>query len=121
MNCEDRRECVRCGGCSGCHSCRNLTLLEIELLDHFAVIPFLPIAVDSRSGKTVIVDAGLNSEAACLALHFLQRKGLVQINADMPLSNTDYSKFDGFSCGSAALTALGAEILDDLEFGSQKI
>lgn len=108
-----------CGACCGgaCRTDNALSALEIELLEQFAVTPFLPLVKEAGSGKLHLLETDLNEDAARIALSLLQRRGLVSVDAELPLENTDYSAYIGFSHGSAALTAHGQEILDELEFG----
>ena len=108
-----------CGACCGgaCKTDNALSALEIELLEQFAVTPFLPLVKEADSGRLHLLETDLNEDAARIALSLLQRRGLVSVDAELPLENTDYSAYIGFSHGSAALTAHGQEILDELEFG----
>ena len=47
-------------------------------------------------------------------LSLLQRRGLVRVDAELPLSNYDYSAWDErYAHGSAALTARGQDELDE--------
>ena len=64
----------------------------------------------------LLTDPELEPNAAALALRMLQRRGLVRVDADLPLPNADYGGFEGWAHGSAALTARGQELLDAMEY-----
>ena len=113
----NRGNCQDCERCAGCRKSTELTPVERELLDCFSVTPFLPVAVEKAGGKTVLLIPSVDPDAAGLALRMLLRKGLVQVNVDLPLPNTDYGDRKDWVHGSAALTAGGQEALDALEFG----
>lgn len=116
MNCENCQACNQGTGCSGCQRNPALNPLESALLDVFSVTPFLPVAIDRQSGRMLPTDPELEPNAAGLALRMLQRCGLVRVDADLPLPNADYSGYEGWTHGSAALTARGQEFLDSMEY-----
>ena len=115
MNCENCHACNRAAGCSGCQRNSALNPLESALLDVFSETPFLPVAIDRQSGRILLTDPEMEPNAAALALRMLQRRGLVRVDADLPLPNADYRGYEGWTHGSAALTARGQEFLDDME------
>ena len=116
MNCENCQACNQGTDCSGCQRNTELNLLEYALLDVFSVTPFLPVAIDRQSGRMLLMDPELEPTAAGLALRMLQRRGLVRVDADLPLPNADYSGYKDQAHGSAALTARGQEFLDSMEY-----
>ena len=116
MSCENCQTCNRGTECSGCQRNTELNPLESALLDIFSMTPFLPVAISRQNGRMVLLDPELEPNAAALALRMLQRKGLVQVDAALPLPNADYSGYEDWEHGSAALTARGQEFLDDMEY-----
>ena len=115
MNCENFQGCNHCENCGGCWQSAALNPLEFEMLNVFSVTPFVPVAIDRQSGRMLLTDLELEPNAAGLALRMLQRRGLVRVDADLPLPNADYSGYEDWTRGSAALTARGQELLDDME------
>ena len=116
MSCENCQACNHGTGCSGCQQNTALNPLESALLDLFSVTPFLPVVIERQSGKQLLLNPELEPNAASLALRMLLRRGLVQVDADLPLPNADYSGYENLAHGSAALTARGQELLDDMEY-----
>lgn len=116
MNCESCQACNQGTDCSGCQRNPALNPLESTLLDVFSVTPFLPVAIDRQSGRMLLMGPELEPNTAGLALRMLQRRGLVRVDADLPLPNTDYSGYKDQAHGSAALTARGQEFLDSMEY-----
>ena len=116
MNCENCQTCNRSMACSGCQRNTSLNPLESALLEVFSGTPFLPVAIDRHSGRVLLTDPEMEPNAASLALRMLQRRGLVQVDADLPLPNSDYSGYEDWTHGSAALTARGQELLDAMEY-----
>ena len=116
MSCENCQACSRAAGCSGCQRNTALNFLESALLDVFSVTPFLPVAIDRQSGRILLTDPEMEPNAAALALRMLQKRGLVRVDADLPLPNADYRGYEGWTHGSAALTARGQELLDTMEY-----
>ena len=116
MSCENCQACKHGTGCSGCQQNTALNPLESALLDVFSVTPFLPVAIDRQSGQALLLDPELEPAAASLALRMLQRRGQVRVDADLPLPNADYSRYEAWTHGSAGLTARGQELLDAMEY-----
>ena len=116
MSCENCQACSHGTGCSGCQQNTALNPLESALLDVFSEMPFLPVAIDRQSGRMLLTDPELEPNAAGLALRMLQRRGLVRVDADLSLPNADYSGYEGWTHGSAALTARGQELLDAMKY-----
>ena len=83
----------------------------------FAQIPFLPVALEEKSGQPVFLEEG-DARAAQLSpiISALSQKGLIRLDYDLPLSNFDYGKYRAFPrCGSMALTAAGLQAVEQLE------
>ncbi len=110
--------CGRCcaGSCSGCLQEIILTKDEIRVLEKFAQVSFLPIASD-RNGSPVYLEEDLHTLTDCNAvLIALQRKYLISIDYDIPLSNFDYCRYEEFrGHGSMALTMLGQYVIDQID------
>lgn len=107
--------CGRCcaGGCGGC-AARELSPGEIELLERFARLAFLPVVSASDKGEPVLPGDG-DLDAQTDAILALTEKRLIQVDYDIPLGNFDYSPFAAYPIhGSMALTLQGQEILDEL-------
>ena len=117
MNCENCHTCDRCAGCAGCKQNDALNPLEYALLDIFSVTPFLPVAINKQSGQALLLDPELEPGAAGFALQMLQRRGYVQVSADIPLQNASYHGYEDWKHGSAALTVRGQEAIDAMEYG----
>jgi hypothetical protein len=87
---------------------------EITMLQNFAVMPFLPVAI-SADGKPVFLDENSNIIASDV-LTSLKLKRLITIDRDMPIVGYDYSIYSGCNhFGSMALTAQGQSALDTLD------
>ena len=112
--------CESCGGCGSCGGCRReivLTPPEAALLLRLGEVAFLPVA-RRYSGDTPVYleEADYSSEQYGEALAWLQLKGLVRLDYDLPLVNFDYAAYGAYPVhGSAALTAAGQEAVEVLE------
>ena len=107
-----------CGNCGGCGSTLVLTAEEITMLRLFAQIPFLPVARSASSMEPVYLEEGeLSPEKSSLALQCLAKRGLISIDFDQPLKGEYGPAYDVYPIkGSIALTILGQQALDLLEF-----
>lgn len=109
-----------CGGCGSCASCGGcgaslvLTKAELRLLESLSQIPFQPIARRAEEYAPVYLeDDSLPPETWTLLLLSMEKKGLLSLDFDCPLSGFDYSAYEGFPLrGSMALTARGQQVLD---------
>ena len=109
-----------CGNCCGnCGGCGEMILAggEVEMLQKLAQIPFLPVA---RRADTMdpmyFEDSEHTAEEYSLILQCLEKKGLVSIDYDAPLSGADMSAYKGYPVhGSIALTARGLQVLELIE------
>lgn len=120
MKCENN--CGKCCGrmncCgAGCGKALCLTPGEVNVLRQLAEIPFLPIARHADSEDPVFLETqGTTNAENSQSLLWLQWKGLVSLDYDMPLSGFDYSAYDAYPVhGSIALTAAGQEVVEILE------
>lgn len=108
------------GGCANCGGCANtLTLTdgEIRLLRSLGQIPFQPIARKPQDMIPVYLeDPQLSREDASLILQVMEKKGLISLDYDKPLTGFDMSAYAGFPVhGSMALTAMGQTVLEMLD------
>jgi len=106
-----------CAGCGGCGSMLALTDGEIAFLQKLGQIPFLPVA--RKAGDMIPVyleDADYPQEEYSLILQVLEKKGLVSIDYDAPLTGADMSAYKAYPVhGSVALTAGGQTVVEQLE------
>lgn len=111
MNCGHDGCGACCGGtCGGCAGELTLTRAEIDLLDRLAQTPFLPVTRRMDSETPACPEA---ESDAILGLH---RKGLIELDYDIPLMNYDYRDDPARFCrGSMALTARGQTVVELLE------
>ena len=109
--------CGSCGGCGGC--ARELTLNEGELqvLDLFSEIPFLPVARKMGDLTPVYLeDDKFTREEYSLILQCLEKKGLISLDYDKPLKNFDDSAYAAYPIrGSMALTERGQLVVEMIQ------
>lgn len=111
--------CENCGGsCGGCGR-REIVLTppEAALLLRLGEVAFLPVARRYDSETPVYLEEADHSPAECgEALAWLELKGLIRLDYDLPLENFDYAAYGDCPLhGSAALTAAGQEAVEVLE------
>ena len=106
-----------CGNCSSCSGCaRELTLSEgeIRFLRRLGEVAFLPVA-RNLGDLTPIYPETDGVENMSLLLEVLEKKGLISLDYDKPLTG-----FDGYGDypvkGSMALTQRGQQVLELLEY-----
>ena len=109
-----------CGGCTGCHGCAGeleLTAGEMELLQTLEQIPFLPVARRADDMTPVYLEEQRHSvEEYSMILQCLEKKGLISLDYDKPLTHFDDSAYDAYPIrGSMALTARGQVVVELLE------
>ncbi len=106
-----------CGGCGGCAKELLLSQQEIEILNLLGQIPFLPIARRADDMIPVFLEeAAHTKEEYSLILQVLEKKGLISLDYDKPLSGSPMAAYEGYPVrGSMALTARGQTVLDLLE------
>ena len=113
-------DCGSCGSCSSCGGCANelvLTAPEIQMLRTLGQIPFLPIARRCDDMTPVYLEETVYSKQEySLILECLEKKGLVSLDYDKPLSGFNMAAYHGYPVhGSMALTARGQRVLDLME------
>jgi hypothetical protein len=106
-----------CNNCGGCDRSLTLTPGELEILDALAQIPFLPIARTAADPAPLYLESDAHSpEEYALILQCLEKKGLISLDFDRPLANTDLSRYAGYPIqGSMALTLRGQQVLELLD------
>ena len=110
--------CGRCCGgmCSGCSSSVLLSKDELEILEEFAQYSFLPVASDEDNNPVYRENNTKSETDYALVLSTMQKKGLIQINYDIPLLNYKYRNYHDCECfWSMALTTLGRYVIDQIE------
>jgi hypothetical protein len=104
-----------CAGCAGCARELVLTREEIELLEKLGQIPFLPVA-RKMGDLTPIYLEEVEQEKYSLLLQILEKKGLISLDFDKPLTGFDCGAYAAYPIvGSMALTKRGQDVLDLLE------
>lgn len=110
--------CENCEGCGGCGR-REIVLTppEAALLRRLGEVAFLPVA-RRYDGETPVYleEADYAPAEYGEALAWMQLKGLVSLDYDLPLKNFGYAAYGDYPLrGSAALTAAGQEAVEVLE------
>ena len=87
------------------------------MLQSLGQIPFQPIARKAQDMIPVYLeDSALSQEEAGLILQVMEKKGLISLDYDKPLSGMDMSAYANYPVhGSMALTAMGQTVLEMLE------
>lgn len=110
--------CKNCsGGCSGCGGSLELTAGEIHILRALGQYSFLPVARTAGDMTPIYLEDSCYSrqDYSCILQH-LERKALIRIDYDAPLTGADMRAYDGFPVhGSMALTQRGYGVLELLE------
>lgn len=108
-----------CGNCCGsCGSCGEMVLSpgEVEMLRKLGQIPFLP-ALRRRDDPTPYYweDDDCSAEEYSLILQCLEKRGLISLDFDKPLSGPYRNAEPCHLRGSFALTARGQQVLELIE------
>ena len=106
-----------CGSCGGCSKELVLTKQEVDMLYTLGQFPFLPVARRADDMTPVYLeDTRYSREEYSLILQCLEKKALISIDYDAPLSGADMSAYKGLPVhGSFALTERGQQVLEMLE------
>lgn len=113
--------CSKCNGnCAasgGCAQNLELTDGEIAILESLGQYSFLPVARRCDDMTPVYLEEFTYAkEDYSLILQCLEKKQLIRIDYDQPLSGADMSAYKGYPVhGSFALTERGYTVLDLLE------
>ena len=94
-----------------------LTQQEVDMLTTLGQFPFLPVARKADDMTPVYLeDTACTQEEYSLILQCLEKKSLISIDYDAPLSGADMSAYKGYPVhGSFALTQRGQQVLEMLE------
>ena len=108
-----------CGNCCGsCGSCGEMVLSagEVEMLQKLGQIPFLP-ALRRRDDPTpyYLEDDDYSAEEYSLILQCLEKRQLISLDFDKPLSGSYRNAEPHHLRGSFALTARGQQVLELIE------
>lgn len=106
-----------CQDCGGCAKELTLTPQEISILDTLKQIPFLPVARKADDMTPIYLEqSNYSTEEYSLILQVLEKKNLISLDYDKPLSGFDMSAYKGYPVhGSMALTARGQTVVEMLE------
>lgn len=106
-----------CAACGGCSKELVLSQQEIDMLQALGQIPFLPVARKADDMTPVYLeDQTYSREEYSLILQHLEKKGLISLDYDMPLSGASMEAYRGYPVhGSMALTARGQQVLELME------
>lgn len=116
--------CNSCsGGCAGCAGCAHrdgsleLTQAEVQMITCLGQFSFLPVARRSDDMTPIYLeDSTYTPEEYSLILQCLEKKALIRIDYDQPLTGADMSAYKGYPVhGSMALTQRGYTVLELLE------
>lgn len=105
-----------CGSCSGCARELVLTRREMEFLNTLAQVAFLPVARTMGDLTPVYLEEGEREEMSLL-LQMLEKKGLISLDYDKPLTGFDVTAYTAYPIrGSMALTERGQKVLELMEY-----
>ena len=116
--------CKTCGGCtgncSGCNGCAGvleLTEGELAMLRQLGAVAFLPVARKADDMTPIYLEeTAYTPETYSLILQCLEKKALISIDYDKPLTGADMSPYRGYPVhGSIGLTQRGQTVLEILE------
>ena len=107
--------CGNCNGCSGCGRALELTQPEMDFLSLLGQVAFLPVARNLGDLTPVYLEDGPEKqEEYALILQHLEKKGLISLDYDQPLSGARYADLP--IRGSIALTLRGLQVLELLDY-----
>lgn len=117
QNCGCTGNCASCGGKTCGSKTLSLTQPEIQMLTALGEIPFLPVARRADSDVPVFLEQSeIPAELCSAALQCLEKKNLICIDYEKPLSGACMDAYAGYPVhGSIALTARGQTVLELLE------
>ena len=105
-----------CATCSGCARELVLTQKEIDFLNILAQYAFLPVARTVGDLTPIYLEEG-DVEEMSLLLQSLEKKGLISLDYDKPLSGFDEAAYAAYPIrGSMALTERGQKVLELMEY-----
>ena len=102
-----------CGNCSGCARELVLSEAEIDFLRRLGEVAFLPVA--RKMGDLTPFYPEDGPENMSLILEVLEKKGLISLDYDKPL--TGFAGYGDYPIkGSMALTQRGQQVLELMEY-----
>ena len=105
-----------CSSCSGCARELVLTGTEIDFLNTLGQYAFLPVARTMGDLTPIYLEEG-DVEEMSLLLQCLEKKGLISLDYDKPLSGFDEAAYAAYPIrGSMALTERGQKVLELMEY-----
>lgn len=106
-----------CGACGGCAKELELSPWEIEIIRALGQFSFLPVARRREDMVPVYLEESRHTvQEYSLILQCLEKKGLISLDYDKPLSGADMCCYKGYPVhGSMALTQRGHTVLEILE------
>ena len=106
-----------CAACGGCAKELVLSRQEITMLRTLGQIPFLPVARKADDMTPVYLEDGAYApEEYSLILQCLEKKGLISLDYDAPLTGASMEAYKGYPVhGSMALTHRGQQVLEMVE------
>ena len=105
-----------CANCSGCARELVLTGKEIDFLNTLGQYAFLPVARTVGDLTPIYLEEG-DVEEMSLLLQCLEKKGLISLDYDKPLSGFDEAAYAAYPIrGSMALTERGQKVLELMEY-----
>lgn len=110
--------CGNCNNCSGCGKALELTRPEMEFLTLLGQVAFLPVARELGDLTPVYLEDGAEKQTEnAQILQLLERKGLISLDYDQPLSSPSSQRYRSYPIqGSIALTQRGQQVLELLEY-----
>ena len=107
-----------CGQCGGSGGAMELAAGEVRMLQKLGQIPFLPVARRMDDDVPVYLeDSEETARDYSLILRCLEKRGLISIDYDMPLTGFDDSVYAAYPIrGSFSLTSRGQQVLELLEY-----
>ncbi len=107
--------CGNCVGCSceSCGGCLELTAGELQLLEKFGQLAFLPVGRRADDMTPIYSDGDITGEEAGTLFLLLERKRLISLDYDLPLKAFAEDWYTACPVrGSAALTQRGQLVLE---------
>ena len=107
-----------CADCSGCARELVITEAEADFLRKLGECAFLPVARTMGDLTPAYLEEGKEqAEEYSLILQCLEKRGLISIDYDLPLSGFDDAAYTAYPIrGSFALTHRGQLVLELLEY-----
>ena len=110
--------CENCGGnCACCAGSMELTRGEVDILRQLGQFSFLPVARKvSDMTPVYLEDDAYTREEYSLILQCLEKRSLIRIDYDAPLTGADMRAYADYMVhGSMALTERGYAVLELLD------